>query len=301
MLPPSPPSLLVLVLLQGAPGAKPSSVIACEDNPRIALSQEPAAVVREICVSPGSMTGFLFDAPFSVELQDEVRFVEVLRGRSGISLVPPQDMAPGERLRLTARLGEGESQRSVTFMLVAQPGQATRQVEVYRDRRTRESYEQEIEQERAKNQKLREENQQLRTRLLGSGSLRGIFLEGMLEGFGVKVRVIPQEGGTGQQSSHALSLLRVFSYRSLGSVAVGVVIRNLGTEPWIPKGASLETRTGELLGGLKLGPSEAIAPQEEGRVVVERDAVIEELPGELTLLLWDAGDRTISIPHVSFP
>jgi uncharacterized protein (TIGR02268 family) len=301
MLPPSSPSLLVLVLLQGAPGAKPSSVIACEDNPRIELSQEPAAVVREICVSPGIMTGFLFDGPFSVELQDEVRFVEVLRGRSGISLVPPRDMVPGERLRLTARLGEGESQRSVTFMLVAQPGQATRQVEVYRDRRTRESYEQEIEQERAKNQKLREENQQLRTRLLGSGDLRGLFLAGALESWGVKVREFPQREETGQQSSHALSFILGYSYKSVRSVAVGVVIRNLGTEPWIPKGASLKTRTGEMVDGLKLGPADAIAPQQEGRVVVERDAAAGDLRGEFTLLLWDAGERTISIPHVSFP
>lgn len=295
-----PPSLLALVLLQGAPGAQPSSVVACEDNPRIELSREPAAVVREICVSPGSMTGFLFDGPFSVELQDEVRFVEVLRGRSGISLVPPRDMAPGERLRLTARLGEGESQRSVTFMLVAWPGQATRQVEVYRDRRTRESYEQEIEQERAKNQKLREENQQLRTRSLGSGDLRRLFLEGALEDTGVKVNVLPI-GKTGQPSSHDLFLKRGYFYRSARSVAVGVVIRNLGTEPWILKGVSLETHTGETLDGLKLGPFESIAPQEEGRVVVERDAALGELSGEFTLLLWDAGGRTISIPRVSFP
>lgn len=297
-----PPSLLALVLLQGAPGGKPFPSMDCEDNPRIELSREPAAVVREICVSPGIMTGFLFDAPFSVELQDEVRFV-VLRGSSGISLVPPQDLAPGERLRLTARLGEGESQRSITFVLVARPGQATRQVELYHDRRTRESYEQEVEQERAKSQKLREENQQLRTRLLGSVGLRGLFLESALDIGGVGVhKIVSDRPAAGQQSGDAP--LRVFmckSYRSGRSVAVGLRLQNLGTEPWILEAASLVTNTGAELEGLTLGPTEAIAPQEEGRVVMELEAVMGAYPGEYRLILKDASGRTLSLSQVSFP
>src|SRR5687767_5653785 len=109
-MPPYSPSLfLVLVLLQGAPVVEPLPAAACEDVRRIELSREPTARGREICVGLGLMTGLLFDAPVSVELQDEVRFVEVTRGRSGIGFVPPRDMAEGERLRLTARFVDGAS------------------------------------------------------------------------------------------------------------------------------------------------------------------------------------------------
>lgn len=303
MIPSHPSSLLALVLLQGVPGGESFSATTCEDNPRIELSREPAAVVREICVSPGSMTGFLFDAPFSVEIQDEVRFGGVLRGRSGISLVPPQDLAPGARLRLTARVGEGESQRSITFMLVARPGQATRQVDVYQDRRTRESYEQEVEQERAKSRMLREENRQLRTRLLGAVGLRGLFLEFALDGVGVKRnKIVSGEPAAGQQSGDAPLLVSLCeSYRSLRSVAVGLQLQNLGSEPWILEAASLVTSTGAELEGLMLGPAEAIAPQEVGRVVMELDATMGAYRGEYRLILRDTRGRILSLSQISFP
>ncbi|MFL5355109.1 DUF2381 family protein [Archangium sp.] len=296
-----PPFLPVLVLLQGAPGAKPPSTPACEDHPRIELSQAPTTMGREICVSPGSMTGFIFDLPASVELEDEVRFTQVLRSPKSISLVPPRDMVPGERLRLTARLGAGESQQLVTFILVANPGQAARQVEVYRDRRTRESYEQEIDQERAKNQELRDENQRLRTRLLGSVGLRGLYLGGLLEGTGVKARRLGKDAWGGQSSTGNLFMREGECYRSNNSVAVGIRLQNKGAEPWSLTEAQLRTSSGEELEGLKLGPSEAIAPQEEGRVLVELDTALGAPRGELTLHLWDARGRYIQIPHVSFP
>lgn len=200
MLPASPPALMVLVLLQGS-GEPPSSA-TCEDVERVDLSLALGEVAREVCVSPGLMTGFLFDVPAAVELQDEVRFAEVIRGRSGVSFVPPKDMAPGERLRLTAHLGDGESQQSVTFTLVAHPGQATRQVEVYRDQRTRESYQQELAQER-------EKNQQLRAQLARAGGLRGLFLSGALGIDGIPVK----QFNLGELRSGTLSLKRIITYR----------------------------------------------------------------------------------------
>ena len=70
MLPTPPSALWALVLLQGseAPRSGP-----CEEIQRIELSAPPAAS-QEVCVSPGLMTGFTFDVPAVVELQDEVRF-----------------------------------------------------------------------------------------------------------------------------------------------------------------------------------------------------------------------------------
>ena len=83
MLPAPPSALLVLVLLQGS--EVPLSG-ACEDIQRIDLSQSPTAAALEVCVSPRLMTGFTFDAPAVVELQDDVRFAEVMHGRSGLSI-----------------------------------------------------------------------------------------------------------------------------------------------------------------------------------------------------------------------
>ncbi len=204
----SPPSLMVLVLLQGSPVAQSPFVANCEDVERVELSLASSEVAHEICISPGLMTGFLFDVPASVELQDEVRFAEVLRGYGGISFVPPKDMASGERIRLTVRFGEGESQQGITFMLVARRGQATRQVEVYRDPRPRESYRQEVERERAKNQKLLEENQQLRAQLIKPGGLRGLFLDGALRENGIPAKeLLPRS--IEQHSNGALSMTRM--------------------------------------------------------------------------------------------
>jgi uncharacterized protein (TIGR02268 family) len=300
MLPASSPSLLVLVLLQGSPLAAPTpSSSACEDNQRVELSLAPTAVVQEICVSSGLMTGFLFDMPAVVELQEEVRFVEVLRGRSAISFVPPPDMAPGERLRLTARWGEGPSQQSVTFTLVAHRGQATRQVEVYRDRRSRESYQHEVEQERAKNQQLREEIQQLRTRLERTGRLQGLHASGALGESGVKASLL--EVSVGQHTDGAIYATSGTSYRSETTVAVDLGVLNAGTEPWLAAGASMVTATGEKLEGISLGQDEAIPPNENRRVFVEVDAAPGVPRGDVTLSLWDARGRTISIPRVTFP
>ena len=132
----------------------PGPGTACEDSWRIELALALRVKAREICVSPGMVTSFLFDTPLEdVELQDEVRFLEVPRGQRGISFVPPRagawgapaaDGWPRDRGRPGAR-----------HLLAGGPaGQATRQVEVYLDLRPRESYQQEIDKERAKKQRL---------------------------------------------------------------------------------------------------------------------------------------------------
>ena len=136
-----PASVLVFLVLLQAPAAleSPPPDIRCEQVKRLELSLVSTGHF-EVCVSPGLMTGFRFDAPVTVDLQEDVRFEEVMSGRSSIGFVPPKDMAPGERIRLTAHIAGGGAPQSVTFALVAHRGRATHQVEVYRDQRTRESF-----------------------------------------------------------------------------------------------------------------------------------------------------------------
>jgi uncharacterized protein (TIGR02268 family) len=301
MLPPLPPSLLLLVLLQGSPlVTSPPPLDVCKDNQRVELSRTPAVVVPDVCVSPGIMTGFIFDAPAVVDIQDEARFAEVLRGRSGISFVPPPNMAPGERLRLSVHWGEGPSQQSITFFLVAHSGRATHQVEVYRDRRSRESILQEVAQERAKNEQLLQENQRLRARLERAGRLQGLYAGRALGEDGVKATLL---GSLlmGQPLEGALRATRGISYRSEKTVAVAIWVMNASTDSWLVAGASIVTSTGEKLEGVTLGQAEVIAPGQTWCVFVEAGAGPGVPRGDVTVHLWDESGRTISIPNVTFP
>ena len=305
MLPFSPSFLLVLAVLQVSPVVEPPTIAGCEDMRRIELSLPPTPAERELCVSPGLLTGLLFDAPVHVELQDEVRFVEVSRGRIGISFVPPRDMVEGERLRLTARFVDGgaASREDITFTLVAHSGRATHQVEVYRDRRTRESFQQEVAQERARTQHLSEENQRLRgevermrAQVNQPVGLRTLITSGLLKDQGVLVRSVM---GYEELQKRELSVRRISCYRSEKNVAVAVWVSNSGTEPWTVVGGSLAVNDKPLEG--LVWQAETIAPGKTGLVVVEAEGPGDSPQGDATLSLWEAGPRAVNLRQVAFP
>jgi uncharacterized protein (TIGR02268 family) len=271
---------------------------------RIELSRKRGAS-REICVSPGLLTGFVFDSMTVVDLQDELRFAEVTRGRTAISFMPPGDMEPGERLRLTARFTEGVPD-SITFVLVAHVGQATRQVEVYRDNRTRESFQHEVTQERAKNQRLQEQLEQLqhelallRTECDDPEGLRRLIISESVVGMGVEARRFTARKANPQD---LLAANEGTSYRSSKRVAVAVLLVNKSSAPWTAHEALLMDAKGKEWKAVRLWQAAAIAPNGgEGLVVVEVNAQPEELRGEVTVIVREAGSRGISIPNVTFP
>ncbi|WNG37903.1 DUF2381 family protein [Archangium violaceum] len=301
MLPPSPTSILLLMLLQGAPVEQSPNIGACENLKRIELALAPAGPAREICVSPGLMTNIVFDEPTDVELQDEVRFLEVTRGRNIISMLPPQDMVPGERLRLTARLGDGPAQQRATFTLVAQSGRATHQVEVYRDYRSRESFLHEVAQEQAKNRELRAEIRLMWARLAQSGGMRSLIAEKKMDKQGVEVRSLSRENSLIPSKSEALSLLVAYSYRAEGAIAAQVLLLNLSSEPWAVVDASLVDADGRVVQGLKFRQDTPIAPMRDGPVIVEADSSRTDARGELSLTLWGDSARSITFHRLTFP
>lgn len=260
----------------------------------------PSTEAREICVSPGMMTGFLFDTiPRSLELQEEVRFVEVLRGQRGISFVPPKDMMPGERLRLTIRFEAAASQEVITFILVAHRGQATRQVEVYRDRRPQESYQQEAEEERAKNQQLRNENQRLRVQLEQAQGLRNLIANKIVGRSGVQSLEIPLD--TTKHPTGGVFFDTVISYRADDTVVAEAWLQNSSSEPWKTIRASLIAANGEEVPGIQLLQVDAIEPDGRKEVFLEVMANRKKLHGEFTLMLWDERSRVITLPGLRFP
>ncbi|HYO59853.1 DUF2381 family protein [Archangium sp.] len=287
------------MLLGGVPAMVPPAVAACEDVQRVELAFMPTTAAREICVSPGLTTSVRFDAPAVVDLQDEVRFEEVVRVRRLLTLMPPPDMVPGERLRLTVHFEGDASSRGTTFMLVAHSGQATHLVEVFRDKRTRESFQQEVLQERARNEQLRKELARMQALLSQSGGLRSLIASRTMGVNGIQAQMLklevpgPSEGGLSFESGS--------SYRADGSVAAEVWLMNSGPEPWTVAGASLVDAEGEEMKGMKFRQEEVIPPNERKPVVVEVDATNKQAQGELTLKLWDAGGRSITLPRVTFP
>jgi len=305
---PSPPlSLLVLVLLQGSP-LPPSAGVDCQEVQRIELSLEPGAS-REICVSPGLLTGFVFDSPVVVDLQDEPRFAEVTHGRTAISVMPPGDMGPGERLRLTARFSDGTSSDSITFVLVAHVGQATRQVEVSRDKRTRESFQHEVAQERAKNQRLQVQLERLQHELEllradcdDPQGLRRLIQSGVIDPTGIRAQDFT--AGNMIDSEGPLRVMSGVSYHSATRVAVAVQVRNFSPESWTPVEASLVDARGKEWKAVRLWQDSSVQEQEQQRsvlMVVEVNAKPHELQGEVTVVLREAGPRVLSIPKVMIP
>lgn len=290
--------ILALMLLQGSPVMGASSVTSCEDLRRVELSLSPEAM-REVCVSPGLMTGFRFDAPVVVELQDEVRFEEVVRGRQLLTLLPPSDMVSGERLRLLVHFGEGEAGRTVVFTLVAHRGQATHQVEVFRDQRSRESFQQEVEQERVKNHQLRVENQQLRARIERVQGLSGLIADGALGFLGLQTLRLDR---TALDSSEKILFFRAgYSYRTDKTVAAEFWMENLSSEPWMVAGGVLVNADGEEMTGLKFRQDEIVQPHGNGSVIVEANAGRSEARGQLKLKFWDANLRVVTLPRMVFP
>jgi uncharacterized protein (TIGR02268 family) len=262
--------------------------------------------IYEICVSPGLLTGFVFDSPVSVDLQDEVRFTEVTRSRTSISIIPPADMTPGERLRLTALFGDGSIQGRVTFILVAHSGRAVHQVEVYRDKRTRESFQHEVEQEHARNQQLQNELERLQHRFkqLGiecgdAGGMRRLIASRSMSQNGIAAQEFIKEliGYT----ENMLSVARGVSYRSNFRVAVEVWLANTGSEPWTAAEATLVDALGMRLRGIRLWQESAISPKESRLLVVEADVDSGEPHGDITVMLREDGPRAISIPKVGVP
>ncbi|QRN92985.1 DUF2381 family protein [Archangium violaceum] len=290
--------MLALVLLRGSPTVEPSAVGSCAEMQRIELSLSPETAL-EVCVSPGLMTGFLFDAPVVVELQDEVRFKEVVRGRQLLTLLPPPDMVPGERLRFVVHFGGGAAQQAITFTLVAHSGRATHQVEVFRDKRTRESFQQEVDQERAKNRQLREDNRRLRARFERERELGSIVAN---EAVGIHgIQAMELDPNAFAQLGGILYFDRGLSYRGDLTVAAELWLRNSSSEPWTAVGGTLVDSDGEELTGFKIRQGEAIVSDRTSAVIVEANAKRTQARGYLKLKLWDENLRVITLPRLMFP
>ena len=290
-------SLLPLVFFQGAAGDELPAEPACQETQRIELTLAPD-VSREVCISVGRVTDLRFDSAFKMDLQEEPRFEEALRGRQLLSLLPPADMAPGERFRLQVHLLAGTTQQHVTLTLVAHQGQSTRQVDVYRDTRTRDSFLEQIEQDALEKQRLRADNQLLLSRWERASELRWLVTRPVIHR-GLKTETLDQKVLVPTEG--VLSFNKGTSYRATHMAALDLRLKNLSPEPWRVAGASLVNARGEELKEVKFLQEEDIASSGIGSVSLDVPAEDWQARGEWTLKLWDERGRGITLPRVTFP
>lgn len=286
---------------------EPSRLPACDSaQEQLYLPEEPEGRVYEVCISPGLATLIVF---FSAELKREHltlegadRFTVVEAGRRSISLLPSENVVPGERLKLTARFADGESPASISFVLVVHPARATRQVEVFRQKRTLASYQQAEKEKALHLQQCREETVRLRSEGGGPRGLTGLLAMKRLDKNGVTAKNVMK--GVSLHPASALGLKDAISYRANRLVAVEVSLEApAGALPWTAAGAELVGPGRRTLRVLPLWQSQPIDPSViDGRVVIEAEATEQETRGSFRLKLWNEdGTRSVIVSGVTFP
>ncbi len=300
-----------LTLLAGAPDAAEGTPLpeCLAVQERIELLPEPAGKQHALCISPGLVTSLLLDEPLppsgAVELEATEQEVLVAQAGPLVSLVPSQDLRPGRRFDMTVRFGDGAAPTRATFVLVVHPARAQRQVEVFRRKRTVESYQQALKEKEADAQQCHEENAQLRAAQGRPDGLRGLRSARLLGKDGVTSRnltrsVTPRPG-------NAFTVALATSYRSSARVAVELRLKPVppvGSQAWEAAGAALIGSGGRELPVLEVWQQEPNAlGAEEGLVVMVEAEAGEHAPqGNFTLKLWDkGGTRTVSLTGITFP
>ncbi|HYO67414.1 MAG TPA: DUF2381 family protein [Archangium sp.] len=315
----SPPAvLLLLALLADASATAQPPLPSCEASPhRIELLAAPTDKAPEVCISPDLPTTFRFDSPLppgAVELQERERFEDVSTGTRSITVIPPKDLRSGERLKLVVRFTDGAAPTSATFELVGHPARAARQVEVFRNRRTVEDYQQEVKEKEARIRQIQSELGRAQAEGTGLG-IMGLIASGLL-----KVDVTNLQGVLAKNlkstitdpPANALRTQTVISYRSTTTrvekdedvmrVAVAMVMENPGTALWTAKDAALLVGKGQDVKQVKVWQLAPIPPGGSGLVVVETELLAQEARGTFTLKLWDEnGGRLVTLGGVTFP
>jgi uncharacterized protein (TIGR02268 family) len=160
------PVLLVLVLLVSTTAAAQSRPAPCQGGiQRVELRSGSTGQVPALCISPERSTTFVFEGgelvPEGVTLEGRERFSRVEVSATVLRLVASARVVPAERLELKVRFKDGAAPASAAFWLWVYPGQEASLVEVYRDRRTVESCEQQVREQQEQLRQCHEENARL--------------------------------------------------------------------------------------------------------------------------------------------
>jgi uncharacterized protein (TIGR02268 family) len=258
-----------------------------------------------VCISARLVTVLSFDADLvreSMTLEGRERFAQVELGDSMLKLIPSEKILPGERLRLTVRFKDGAAPVSVAFWLVVDPTRAEPLVEVSRQRRPVESYQQEVADKDAVLRQCQEENARLHAEEEGSGDLAALLDAGLVDNQGVASKYLVLTAA--DRSGRALRVLNSYSYRSSSRVVLDLWIQADGeAQSWTSEGAEW---VGPGDSTLRVRPPRPQKPIRLGdpsqHILIEMEATEEEAQGTFTLKLWNTDrSRSILLSGVSFP
>ncbi|RKH50182.1 DUF2381 family protein [Corallococcus interemptor] len=301
----SSPIVVLLGVLFTSPAAfaQPEVQASGLSARRIELNPDESPSVSEIAISAGLSTGLYFDSDLVrdwMELEGRERFSLVDMGQATLRLIPSTRVVPGERFRLVVRFKDGAAPASASFLLRVHPAKAEPLVEVYREKRTIETYQQEVREVRAELARCQDENSRLMAEHEAPSGLTGLLATQNLDENGVAARTVTRAIVSSQDN--ALEAISVTTYRTKGAVAVVVQLATkAGAHPWSAKGATLRSKTGAELKVLRVWQQQLIPLGEARSIVVEAEAPGAGVPGPYSLKLWEDGPRTVTLGNVAFP
>jgi uncharacterized protein (TIGR02268 family) len=303
----SPFVLLAVALLVGSTATAQPQAVPCETGTRrIELKTEPSDEAPELCIGPELSTTLIF---YGAELlsngvivEGREHFTLVDPGSTTLRLVPSGRVMPGERFRLTVRFRDGAAPASAAFWLVVYAGQVEPLVEVYREKRTLESYQQQVQEKDSQLRQCQEDNERLMAEKESPGGLAGLLATGLMGEMGVTPKDISKSAV--EHPRNAVGVVQVFSYRSMSRVAVELILRPTpGMQPWRAVRAELVGPGRRVLRVKPLWQREPLRNEaKDRRVVIEAEATEAETRGSFTLKVWgEDGTRTLILTGVVFP
>jgi len=297
---------LLLALLAGVPAtAQPASEQRDTTSERhLELTADSTGQQPEVRITPGRATTLVFNAPLlrgGVQVEDErLVALAVNEVRSLVTLLPSDSPPPDKPLSLTVRFADGAVPERVTFRLVPH-SRAERQVRVYRQPRSVDSYKQEAEQERERAERCEAELARTQAEQPHAEGLVGPFGAGLVgRGLGLQEKTLTIT----QRPGEPLRVTDAFSYRAefAERVVVELWVTHTGHQPWALEGAELRNTQGTRLNVLRVWPSQPISPGDIRQLVVEAEATKEQSRGTFLLELREAGGAgTVTVRGATFP
>ncbi|WP_223759430.1 DUF2381 family protein [Myxococcus sp. RHSTA-1-4] len=292
-----------LLLASGAWAADSEVSALTSGVRRIELRAAPSSSLPEVRIGPGLSTTVFFDsriAPEYVVLEGRERFQRVGIADDHLALIPSGTFRHGERLRLEVRFHDDAAPERAAVMLVVDASHVERQVEVYRQPRSAESYRQEVEELRAGGLRLQREVDRLRLTRAPTGGIEALVAS-------MRGSDVFQLRRVSYQRVESPAPLSVFftDVVTLAETWAGLRVSLEMWEPgpdWTAAGASLVDARGHIVKVLRPWQQEPLRFKED-RIIVIPGEQAKTLPrGRYTLKLWDeGGGRPVTIEGIEVP
>jgi uncharacterized protein (TIGR02268 family) len=296
---------LTFALLASPAQAYVPSFDECESaSPRVDLLPKTVGAPPKACISANLVTVLSFDADIDrdqVEVQGSERFESFEVAGRMIVLKPKSNLMPGERFLLTVPFLDGAAPVSATFLLIAHPALATRQIDVFRHPRPVEAYQQEAQEARAEVAQLKDRLKQLENQATTKGGLAALLANGIVGEDGIKAKILRDLQG---RHGDALDVRKCLSLRAVesGRVALSLELSQPQPQEWSIKEIFLADDHGGVfrpftwLGEGPVPPSNA-----PYKVILEWQLKGSEVARSFTLVMVGNDDLAVKMGRVVFP